>query len=411
MKIIKLIEGNKCNYNIDNNLLHYGNVGFVGVYIQKEEDGNISSFCSFPKNYKEIKDKEFNKHIKYVMMSILKSNRCMEDVSNQDNLKGSSILDDINELVEEYYRNGLYYNHNKKYKNGVSGNIYFNKTINKKIPKIVNNNLIYDEFIISKKYTEDNLITDCMAYVIKEGTKLFKFFFDNEVDTEYNIDYSLFENIDYLIEQLEAIKSHTFKDRDLHIINCIINYFTHSKASSGILKICTTNYNLVWQDMIQDMLGNTYKQEHKEPIGLPSNSNKEVKIYLDHYNKDEKIIYDSKYYKEELTHSYKELFYVYHMAMINIKENNITSYDEVIKEKSKWKLRMVAARQQDYEVGNEHIKLLDRTKYDGFIQEVIYLDVYEVICNYIHQNKINLIDSIMINTDNLNLKGELCQGL
>lgn len=69
MRIIKLIENERCNYNsIDNSLLYHGKVGFVGVYINKEEDGSLSSFCSFPKNYRNLADFELNKHTKYVLM-------------------------------------------------------------------------------------------------------------------------------------------------------------------------------------------------------------------------------------------------------------------------------------------------------------------------------------------------------
>ncbi len=178
MKINKLYEGQVYSGNaIDNSLLNLGKVAFVGVYINVQKEGNISSFCAFPKNYARIDDDKLNKHVNMVMQSILKSKRAMNDISNQDNLDGSSLLYVVNELVEEFYKNGIYLRFNKEYKTSLSGNINFSKTISKKIPKVLDNNLVYDDYIVSQKYIEENLISHCMAYIIKEGTKLFEFYF------------------------------------------------------------------------------------------------------------------------------------------------------------------------------------------------------------------------------------------
>ncbi len=399
MKITKLYDGESCTYNeIDNSLINYGNIGFVGIYITKKEDNTISSFCSFPKKYKTVTNESLHKDVNLIVQSILKSKRCMEDVSNDDNLSGSSLLYVVNELVEEYYHNGIYKRFNKKYINGQSRDINFASTFSKKTPKILNNNIVYDEYIVSKKHVEENIISHAMAYIIKEGTGIFSFYFSEVIDTEFEINYSLFDDIDHLVEQLNRLKRHTFKDRDLHILNCIIDYFEQNLASSGTFKICTTNYNLVWQDMVQMMLGDDFKHEHKENIGLMQNQ-ENARIMLDHYNNKEKIICDSKYYKDDLQYSYKELFYVYHMSLINLKNCNVESLDDIITENKKWTLRMITPSNDDVYNYNSPVRLLDRTEYDGFIQEVLYLSVYDVIKYFLNESVLNPIESALNSVD------------
>ncbi len=282
-------------------------VGFIELYIKDK----LYRFYSFPKHFNIKKEKE---DIKVVLDSLYMLSS-KQGISNEDSVEISSKIINLKMIVDYYKKYGLFFKQEKEYIKGNPKNINFQKTIKKVIPKFNNNQFIYDEYYNNKKKIYHNFITDTMVYIINNKIKDYSFFIDDiKIDYKYNKNLFNEENEEYIIKILKDELNKTFKDNEKDLIKNMLEFLTKSnKTLSNQNFLCTSSYHIVWEEIVALMLGHEFE---KKPFII--SDDKRRKIEVDHFNKEDKKIYDSKYYKQEVDDKanldYKQLFYHYHIV-------------------------------------------------------------------------------------------------
>lgn len=329
---------------------------FVG-YIEFVVDNTLYELYCFPKEYnvwndtiKVLPSTEIGKNnansiisqFETVISSIRIASQAENSVGQDDISKFyTSNLFYLNEIIRHYNQYGVLVETEKNYKNAPTGKISWSKTIGNIIPKQLNNNLVYDRFIIEKKNQNITFLTKLIAKVIFEGTRKYNFY-TPVIDT--GIDYSELRGISNkeAISRLYRLKNSTFKDYIHHVIDNLISYLQNDTVSinHGIL-VGTNNYNFVWEHVVAHALGSKFTKAKKQTIGKYYNYQQNLSIAptieLDHISEADKIIVDSKYYadREDESIDYKQLFYNYHQVFLVMTENS--TYKEVLQEHNNWK--------------------------------------------------------------------------
>lgn len=333
-------------------------LNYVG-YIEFIIDDILHEIYCFPKEYNVCLDKttltgskeliseeqvlEIEEQFTTVIKSIIKASQAEKTVEQNDMEKFyASNLHYLNEIITHYNQYGILVEVEKEYKAAPTGKINWNKTIGKVIPKVNNNNFTYDRFIVEKKNTNITFLTQMIAKVILEGTTKYSFY-TPIIDT--GIDYGELRGItnEASITRLYELKNKTFKDYLHHVIDNLVSYLQNDTVSSnsGVL-VGTNNYNFVWEHIVAHGLGSDFTKAAGYQIGsyqkYDGTEGTSPRIELDHVNRNHQIIVDSKYYndRDEEKVDYKQLYYNYHMAFLDMESNNQLTYHQALKEYSKW---------------------------------------------------------------------------
>lgn len=345
---------------------------------------------------------EINESFKMVIKSIEKTQKSMSEFSEtNEKFFYVSNLYFLNEIIKHYNQYGLLLEVEKDYKPSQNGNIKWNKTISKIIPKLNNGNMIYDKFIVEKKNQETSMLTKIIAKVIFEGTTRYSFYMDI-IDT--GVDYSDINgwSVNLLIEQLYDMKNRTFKDYMHHVINCLIKYLQNEsvKSTNGIL-LGTNKYNFVWEHVVAHGLGNdfVYSEEHFVGKHIDYNKRENKKnIIIDHINEKEKIIADSKYYNdsEQLDIDFKQLYYNYFLVFKT--QNKEKTYEDILNEYSKWINVLIKPTKGEPEFSyiefNDHMKLYSQKINTRLAIKHYVNDNYETEIGFETKESLKIIDII-----------------
>lgn len=286
---------------------------------------------------------DIEKQFTIVIKSIIKASQAEKTVGQNEMEKFyASKLHYLNEIITHYNQYGILVEVEKEYNQAPTGKINWNKTIGKMIPMRNNGNFIYDKFVIEKKNTNITFLTQMIAKVILEGTTKYSFYLPI-IDT--GIDYSELRGItnEVAITRLYELKNKTFKDYLHHVIDNLVSYLQNDTVSSnsGVL-VGTNNYNFVWEHVVAHGLGDSFEKTKKYSIGTykkyDGTEGNAPSIELDHVSTDHNIIVDSKYYndRDEEKVDYKQLYYNYHMAFLDMKSNEQLTYKQALEEYSKW---------------------------------------------------------------------------
>ncbi|HIS62231.1 MAG TPA: hypothetical protein IAC14_08295, partial [Candidatus Scybalomonas excrementigallinarum] len=153
---------------------------FVGI-IYKDTDKGINILVSLPFNYMNVRDfqscniKEKFSNIQTILTSILKYNRT-QGLMGLDDFHCSFPINAYNQIYSFYQKYGLYRENITNIKQGQNGNIDWKSTF-RKSNNFINtktNTIVYFPFYQREKIVTNNLIIECMAFVLNYTKEYFK---------------------------------------------------------------------------------------------------------------------------------------------------------------------------------------------------------------------------------------------
>ncbi len=346
-------------------------VNFVG-YAEVSNNNTIYQLYSFPKHF-NFDQLDIKTDFQNVVSSIIKANKNATSLNNNDNTLISNRLLYLNNIVDYYLQFGLYHKVDKVTVKGNPKKINFQKTIKKITPFVIEENFVYNQFINQQKTYNYTFITDCLVYFINEETKKYDFYFPH-YQIEYEYDNQKFRDKQYVIKRLEEIYQYTFNDRVKYLIVNMLDYLKNNLVNQASeLLLCTTNYELVWEDMVACLLGSNFQ---KTTFNI---SKANHKIVIDHFDSVNKIIFDAKYYqtnfKQKTAVDYKQLFYHYHIAH----EMNDNSYGQK-QIYQQWKNGLIKPIETESKVEN----YLIRDEYDGVNIDEYFINTKQTIEYYLY---------------------------
>lgn len=346
-------------------------VNFVG-YAEVSNKNIIYQLYSFPKHF-NFEQLDIKTDFQNVVSSIIKANKNATGLNNNDNTSISNRLLYLNNIVDYYLQFGLYQKVDKVTIKGNPKKINFQKTIKKTTPFVIEENFVYNQFINQQKTYNYTFITDCLVYFINEETKKYDFYFPH-YQIEYEYDNQIFTDKQYVIKRLEEIYQYTFNDQVKYLITNMLDYLKNNLVNrASELLLCTTNYELVWEDMVACLLGSNFQ---KTTFNI---SKANHKIVIDHFDNVNKIIFDAKYYqtnfKQKTAVDYKQLFYHYHIA--HEMNDNSQGQKQIYQQ---WKNALIKPIETESKVEN----YLIRDEYDGVNIDEYFINTKQTIEYYLY---------------------------
>lgn len=323
------------DFQIDN-LLRSTNgtttINFVGVIISKD---NI--LISFPKHFDHEKlSIEEKKEYAKAIASLLVKGSSTTSPKNKERKSNEFPLDSYLSVVNYYKKFGIY---NKKIRveNKINqGRPNWKKTIKKSQKVIQENGIVFLPVISIKNKNSSEFLSDCMQFILSNTFTQYSDILNFVLPYKNFPSDNIFKNYKACVRKLKLIKNSYFKDTEKELIQSMIKYFEWMSTRNGIMAITTTDFPSYWESMIHVLLNKTFSGISDDKLILKNEptykfvkrtentESEENRIYsntqrfsieFDHLsiseNKDEIILFDSKYMKSISELNYKQAFYYY----------------------------------------------------------------------------------------------------
>lgn len=325
----ELIE--KFNLKSDSRNLRYSSdkkcevLNFVGFILQDD----MMLIC-LPKHYTEIEDlvnmNEIDIYRLFNVLLINQSKNTKDYVGIIDGYESNFPFKSFFSIYKYYTKYGLYQETRVVSKPGFSGKIDWKDTMQKSIPIISENKLVYLP-VYSKEFKKEHVfLSQCMSYAIGYTLKNYSMFVNGDFPIRDFNNLNFFSNHEYVLSKLKKIYSEIFKDIDKQLVRDLIDFFSFL-PEGGNIKIQHYKFNDVWESMVEKYLNNFLVEVRDEGLEF-SNSKlnakfnfKKAKFFVDkahsksiepdHYFNDgnQQLIFDSKYYSEVKGLDYKQVAY------------------------------------------------------------------------------------------------------
>jgi len=312
---------------------------FVGFIIK----GN-DCLVTFPKkfmNREKRKDllshaEDRHRYIRLLFDSVKKGVKKESGKRESDQYVG--LMDDFDSFypLTQYFRVKSYYDEYGLFTDdtlvkfyGYSGKVAWSDTIRKSPIVVDDGNLLYMPMVIQKNVQEHVFLSKCMAYVIDTTLRKFELFIDGR-PTGFDTSDLNFEANDFVLAKLYQIKSSFFKNIHVRLINDLIEFFECEHHEGGDLKLKIYNFNLLWEDMVNEFLNDRFvgvdenqnlvfgsnrvpKKFDKAQIYPDVIGRKGYRLEPDHYLEDagRRYIFDAKYYMKDDELNYKQVAYYF----------------------------------------------------------------------------------------------------
>lgn len=260
-----------------------------------------------------------------------------------DNYPFKSFMD----VYNYFLKYGLFTNDYEIKKMGYTGKIDWKNTLLKSPIIIDGKNLLFSPLVIRQKIKEYVFISKCMAYVINSTVAYFSLFLNfKTVDLEINdINWT---NKKMILFELRKSKQTIFKDKYKQLIDNLIIFFESENCGAGVLKFKTRKFDLIWEEMIQVYLNNSFKginsngyiefgnkcynNNFQKKILSPDKSLNKRTIELDYYLIKDKhrYIFDGKYYSQVERVDYKQIAYYFLTKSYENEDDHLTTYNILI---------------------------------------------------------------------------------
>lgn len=214
-------------------------------------------------------------------------------------------------IVKDYITNGIYEREKKEYiRNGI-GKIAWARTINKNIPVIGENAIVYDRLWKKRNSTDNkNEIYMIHSWITSRAIEIYEkyngYIGIKKPENEYKIQEKDFKEYSKILNQ-ELL--YVYNDRKISLIKALIAWCvaTYNYKMAG----CTNCFQNVWEWVNDEVFGNQISKESQYPTYLIKNENDEMVPYNGRgtakpdtifFRKDEQniqnylYVYDSKYY-------------------------------------------------------------------------------------------------------------------
>lgn len=365
-----------------------GKYNFVGFINKKDK-----LLISCPKHfvYKNEED------IKLIVHCIIKSFRTSDKGSSEKvncNIPYRAYMD----ILEYYYKYGLFKETSVKYTQGYSGNIDWNRTIRKSQRVVSDGNLLFLPFEVKKTVREDTFIGECMKYAINDGYEQFGRY--ASLGEKLDVDgFSFnFKNVDAVIKQLKCEEGLHFRDSEIQLIRALISYFKWEGSITEKSYFLTQSFELSWEAMVHNFLNYNllkYDRKNNEMIfktgckahifrkvrsniesSTKNKLNHGFRIEFDHLSESMDdgtfMLFDSKYYEKITEANYKQISY--HYFLMNGSDGTKVPADKIIN-------GLILPTEGTYS-SKTHI---DRTDIDGVYIQEHYLNLRSIMESYAYR--------------------------
>ena len=257
-------NGNSFNFLIENNYLSKNKEGYFAFKYVGLISLNDKLLLVFPKYYKmsllenknfKIRENNYSDFIQVfkVLKNLSKSNDISEEFNLVFNNRGENELILADEIIRDYFINGVYNKNEETFKINGSGGISWDKTVNKIQPFFSKGRPIYNEFFTSEVLTEhDNIITQIHNWAIKYCLNKYRDFLDIQIIFEYDSVKELMEigELNFLLSKVKSELSEVFIDRKvrlLHLLSSLLKKQFNQMYSSKITMYGTDTFWSVWE--------------------------------------------------------------------------------------------------------------------------------------------------------------------
>lgn len=171
-------------------------------------------------------------------------------------------------LINDYSRNGLYFETEKITEYNGYGDIQWGKTVENITPIMTNNRPIYMDVLTCKRKDNDfNYFVRLHKYILTEAsnelekTDLTEFFSLPQIELS-NDEYSDFGDTEYILNVIDAEMGRQFDDRKLAVLHAMYLYIRQKKAATihymkssdeGLRFFGTRAFHKVWEDVIDSV--------------------------------------------------------------------------------------------------------------------------------------------------------------
>lgn len=311
-------------------------ISFVGIIIK-----NNKVLFSFPKHY-QVSDADINSVSCMKQILRIVSRKKASSGSFDKGEKGEFPIKAYLGILSHFKKYGLYLANERYFFNGYEGNVDWNRTINKSNKVVQNKGIIYFPFVIKKSKDKRVFISECMEFALSDASK-YKDFITSIIPYDLKEKNKKFSKLSYVINELKQLRSLYFKDIEKKLIQNLIDYMEWKSKNKENVRLLTLKFEDYWEEMVNEFLkgnfvsiendriiweegkeNNFYKpnKENVESDSILEKAQEEgrtpYKIQYDHFliddSKKEIVLFDSKYFNEEVSHlNYKQLFYHYNL--------------------------------------------------------------------------------------------------
>lgn len=173
-------------------------------------------------------------------------------------------------IIDDYYNNGLYSNHQEIVEVNGEGDILWDKTINETYAYISNNSPYYLELYTENSVEDSNdYFTRLHKYILTECSNRLN---SSKINNLFDIEsINLFEGTieefgekEYILYRLERELNVQYITRKQIILKTLYAYIAHSKAAEyglGISFYGTNHFNLVWEKVCANVFNNKLNEK------------------------------------------------------------------------------------------------------------------------------------------------------
>jgi hypothetical protein len=292
------------SYMFSNSVLWYS---FPKYYQLKLVDGKISK--SDQHNMKVIM--KVIEKLRYSGKNLFEGDHIFTPDSRNEQKRKVNIIELSTYIVKDYMSNDIYTRGKKEFTQEGFGKTTWARTINKNIPIISDNNIVYSKLWKRKSlYDDKNEISIIHAYIVNKAIEIYEQYNGYiglkkpedivEIQEENLAEYSKILNQELL---------HVFGDREISLIKALIAWCeaTYNYKIAG----CTNCFQNVWEWVNDEVFGNQFKKQSQYPIYELKDEHGKMISYtgrgtakpdtiffrrVDEHNQNYLYVYDSKYY-------------------------------------------------------------------------------------------------------------------
>ncbi len=286
----------------------------------------------FPKSYKWEDTTLFNdrKKIFRTIIKHIQKNPSMYIGSEfEKNISTNYPFSAFYSIYEYYKKYGIHFKEQLRLKPYGSGKVNWKETIRLSEKYFVNYKLIMLPIYHNEKRRTDTFIANCMIYAIDYTIDKFNSLIDKEKTNRPFPEFDYLSHKGFVMETLTSIKSTTYSDITIKLIDNLIAYFSVFE-SSGKFYLKHYSFANIWEDMVMEYLRSHYlkfedeklvlsekeilvKKNFTKPTFYPNLADSSKFFQPDHYLVDgfNQLILDAKYYDPiNMEMDYKQISYL-----------------------------------------------------------------------------------------------------
>lgn len=281
---------------------------FVGVYFSSDENNKGRPFIIFPYGYDYTSDDD--------VLCLIK---ILSDYHNEEKEFGVTLTPDKNDgfpiysyifIIQDYLKNGYYYEREIIYKKKTQGKINWGRTIKQENPIIQKHGPIYLTMQAKlHRYNDEYIMTQISHYCVYESFSKMGWFYGLTPPPKPKSPF----NKRAFITTLENKLIKTNKDLDKQLFQCMLNVLNYIDEYNNSSYFCfgTKKFEKVWEYLIEKIFG-TEKGDRKSRYfpkakwhlvnqnKIGSNPLLPDTIMVNHENQNIYVI-DAKYYRYGIT--------------------------------------------------------------------------------------------------------------